>query len=186
MNPMSTRYSLKQRIKDNANNLKFNTSKRPPPVTFDQAFKMDILLLPLLIFLCLVSSSPVPQASNKSFACSQIQSWLTPNTNCQLNFSAPAQLAWDCLQSIPLNATGADQLAQSLKPYIQFQSTLSWLKNPPTEYADKLFGSVDLIGGLDQIVEKIKGEKYSGEYNVRPSKASKVPMPFMLIITVRI
>jgi hypothetical protein len=185
MNLTSIRYPPKQRTNDNANNLKFNTSTRPAE-TFDQAFKMDILLLLLLTFLCVVSSSPIAQASNTSVACSQIQSSLTPNTNCQLGFSVPAQLAWDCLQSIPLNATGALLLVESLKPYIQFQSTLSWLKNPPTKYADKLFRSVDLIGGLDQIAEKIKGKKYSGEYKVRPHVQAKVPMPFMLIITVRI
>jgi len=49
-----------------------------------------------------------------------------------------------------LDAPKAVQLAQSLKPYIQFQSTLSWLKSPPATYADKLFDPVDLIGGLDQ------------------------------------
>jgi hypothetical protein len=128
------------------------------------------LVLPLLLsFLRLVSSSPVPQqAAHASAACSQIQSSLTPPSNPQPGSSVigtvPAQLAWDCLQSIPLNSTGAIDLVQSLKPYVQFQSTLAWLKNPPAEYADKLFGSVDLVGGLNAIADKIQGEEYSGEY----------------------
>jgi hypothetical protein len=132
------------------------------------------MLLPLfLTYFGLVSSSLVPQSSNTSYACSQIQSSIV-TIDAQSGCYVPAQLAWDCLQSIPLNATGALQLVRSLKPYVQFQSTLSWLKNPPTEYRDTLFGPVDLIGGLDRITEKIKGEKYSGEYDVRQSKASKV------------
>jgi hypothetical protein len=128
------------------------------------------MVLPLLLsFLRLVSSSPVPQqVAHASLACSQIQSSLTPIANPQpgtaVTGTVPAQLAWDCLQSIPLNATGALDLVQSLKPYVQFQSTLAWLKDPPSEYAEKLFGPVDLLGGLDSIAEKVKGEEYSGEY----------------------
>src|ERR1700761_1160908 len=128
------------------------------------------MVLPLLLsFLRLVSSSPVPQqVAHASLACSQIQSSLTPIANPQpgtaVTGTVPAQLAWDCLQSIPLNATGALDLVQSLKPYVQFQSTLAWLKDPPSEYAEKLFGPVDLLGGLDSIAEKVKGQEYSGEY----------------------
>src|ERR1700761_1795305 len=128
------------------------------------------MVLPLLLsFLRLVSSSPVPQqATHASLACSQIQSSLTPIANPQPGSSVkgtvPAQLAWDCLQSIPLNATGALDLVHSLKPYVRFQSTLAWLKNPPEEYQDKLFGPVDLLGGLDDIAQKIKDEEYGGEY----------------------
>lgn len=128
------------------------------------------MLLPLFLTLfSLSSSSLVPQTSNKTFACSQIQSSLR-TISAQTGCYVPAQLAWDCLQSIPLNATGALQLVQSLKPYIQFQSTLSWLKNPPRNYRKKLFGPVDLIGGLDRIAENITEKKYSGEYAVRPSQ----------------
>src|ERR1700760_2541596 len=128
------------------------------------------LVLPLLLsFLRLVSSSPVPQqADHASHACAQIQSSLKPVGNLppgsSVKGTVPAQLAWDCLQSIPLNATGALDLVHSLKPYVRFQSTLAWLKDPPSEYAEKLFGPVDLLGGLDQIAEKVKGEEYSGEY----------------------
>jgi Peptidase family S41 len=129
------------------------------------------MVLPLLLsYLRLVSSSPVPQqATHASLACSQIQSSLAPIANPQPGSSVtgtvPAQLAWDCLQSIPLNATGALDLVHSLKPYVQFQSTLAWLKNPPAEYAEKLFGPVDLLSGLDNIADKVKNEQYGGEYD---------------------
>lgn len=128
------------------------------------------MVMPLLLsFLRLVAASPVPDvAMHPSLACSQIHAALKPIPNLPpgstLKGSVPASLAWNCLQSIPLNHTAAIDLVQSLKPYIQFQSTVSWLKNPPAEYSEKLFPAVDLLGGLDNIASKIKGNEYSGEY----------------------
>jgi hypothetical protein len=123
----------------------------------------------LLSFLRLVSTSPIlQQATHDTSACSHIQSSLTPlatpdPTGTVLG-TVPAELAWDCLWSIPINATGALDLVNSIRPYIKFQSTIAWLKNPPEEYSQNLFGPVDLLGGLDAIAHKIQDDEYGGEY----------------------
>lgn len=51
-----------------------------------------------------------------------------------------------------------------MRPYLQWQSTLTWLKNPPAEYVEKVQGPVDLISNLDKIQGKLKGEEYANEY----------------------
>ncbi|KAF4969642.1 hypothetical protein FSARC_3157 [Fusarium sarcochroum] len=70
----------------------------------------------------------------------------------------PAQLAEKCLKSIPfypkLAATFIDELAK----YMQWQSTLEALKNPPKSY---LSTSVDILGGLNTIRET----KYKSQWD---------------------
>jgi hypothetical protein len=76
----------------------------------------------------------------------------------------PAGIAWDCINSVPLNATSAKLLIESIKPYIEWQSTLTVLKNPPAEYVEKVQPAVDIMGGLDQIVGDIDSGKFANEY----------------------
>lgn len=49
-----------------------------------------------------------------------------------------------------------------MQGFIQFQSTLAWLKNPPAGYD---LPPVDLVGGLDQIAKKAASGVYHGEYD---------------------
>lgn len=76
----------------------------------------------------------------------------------------PAGIAWDCINSVPLNGTSAKLLIDSIKPYIEWQSTLTVLKNPPAEYAEKVQPAVDIMGGLDQIIGDVDSGKFANEY----------------------
>lgn len=62
-----------------------------------------------------------------------------------------AQLAWDCIQSVPLDTLNALELVRTIKPYLDWQSTTAYLKNPPAEYTAKIQSPVDIFGGLDKI-----------------------------------
>ncbi|KAF2672308.1 hypothetical protein BT63DRAFT_398595 [Microthyrium microscopicum] len=123
-------------------------------------------LFNLLICLPFSFASPLPQPDgNGQSPCAQIPAALTPNPSLPTSKGlVPAQLAWDCLHSIPINSTGALDLVESIKPYMSFQTTVAFLKDPPAEYAQKLFGSVDLVGGLDNIASKVRSGEYKGEY----------------------
>jgi len=70
-------------------------------------------------------------------------------------------LAFQCLQSVPLDKTAAVEFINWLKPYLQFQSTIGWLKNPPPSYQQP---AVDIFGGLDTISSKVSGNQYKNEY----------------------
>ncbi|KAF6826982.1 peptidase S41 family protein [Colletotrichum plurivorum] len=72
-----------------------------------------------------------------------------------------AQLAFDCLQSVPNKPGPAKDLIKSLKAYVQWQSTLSWLKNPPASY---MLPPTDIEGGLDKIGERAVAGQYKSEY----------------------
>lgn len=74
----------------------------------------------------------------------------------------PAKLAFDCLQSVPNKPDPAKELLKSLKTYVQLQSTLPFLKNPPASYK---LPAVDIEGGFQSIGEKVANNKYQSEYD---------------------
>lgn len=47
--------------------------------------------------------------------------------------TVPAQLAYECLNSIPFNQTAALQYLESMDPYLNWQSTYEYLADPPAE-----------------------------------------------------
>jgi hypothetical protein len=77
-------------------------------------------------------------------------------------------LVFQCLQSVPLDKTAAADFINWLKPYLQFQSTIGWLKNPPPSYQQP---AVDLLGGLDAISSKVSSNGYKNEYEFEAAVA---------------
>lgn len=43
----------------------------------------------------------------------------------------PAELAYECLNSIPFNQSAAAALLESMRPYLEWQSSTSYVKDPP-------------------------------------------------------
>jgi hypothetical protein len=82
----------------------------------------------------------------------------TPSAN--LAF-VPAQLAYECLMSVPVDIEGGLELIHGMKAYWQWQSTSAYLKSPP---AGRLDPPVDLFQGLDNIAKDLKAGKYQSEY----------------------
>ncbi|CAD6453756.1 e8157b09-e894-4fb8-b380-ee9cd711d897 [Sclerotinia trifoliorum] len=73
-----------------------------------------------------------------------------------------AKLAHDCLNSVPLNATAALQYVNGLEPYIEWQSDLEYLKDPPAEY---FYPALDVMGKLATVKSNLqKGGVYANEY----------------------
>ena len=100
------------------------------------------------------ASSPT---SSENFACASVSSLVATATAAVPTI--PASIAWDCLQSVPLNATAAVPWLESLKPYIAWQSTLAYLKNPPSGYLEP---AVDVYGTLDEMIANVNN--YANEY----------------------
>jgi len=73
----------------------------------------------------------------------------------------PIQLANDCLSSVPLVPEDATKFVNGMLLYLQFQSTLAYLKDPPKDYP---LPAVDLLGGIQKIADKISNGAYTGEY----------------------
>ncbi|KAM3504446.1 hypothetical protein MY11210_008344 [Beauveria gryllotalpidicola] len=68
-----------------------------------------------------------------------------------------------CLKSVPVATDRDIALLDYLRPYIEYQSTIEILKNPPEEY---LLSGVDLMGGLEAMQQKLKGNEYKTQFDV--------------------
>ncbi|KAK1593784.1 uncharacterized protein LY79DRAFT_513634 [Colletotrichum navitas] len=76
------------------------------------------------------------------------------------NPSVSAKLAHDCLRSVPLHKEAAITLVDAIRPYLEWQSNLAYLKNPPVGYEPEPF---DPVGHLQKVRERLVADAYSGE-----------------------
>lgn len=75
----------------------------------------------------------------------------------------PPSVGTACLKSVRV-APGPDMdLLDYLRPYIEYQSTLELLRDPPEEY---LLPGVDIIGGMKAMKQKLKSNGYETQYDV--------------------
>ena len=70
-------------------------------------------------------------------------------------------MAFQCLQSVPLNTQDAVALIDSIMPYMQWQSTLAYLRSPLSGY---MFEAIDLLEGLKKISQNVIDQVYNSEY----------------------
>ena len=90
---------------------------------------------------------------------------LASNSTLQIAAGFPAldpDLALSCLNSVPLDRTGGLKQLEGLKTLINFQSDLSYLKDPPSGW---LYPGVDVHASLNGMTEKLQNGGYNGEYS---------------------
>ena len=88
------------------------------------------------------------------------QRYLTDTATRPLKF--PASWASNCLKSVPLNASLSSAFVDYVEPYLQFQSTLAYLKDPPIGYT---LPGVDILGGLAQIKSSLETFMYDSQWD---------------------
>ena len=88
-------------------------------------------------------------------------------TPCQKIFSSDYVLflasdAYDCLITAPFNATVASGLVAYYRDFLQFQSTLAYLKDPPPSYQQP---SIDVLASLDALEAQVQVGAFKTEYD---------------------
>ena len=114
-----------------------------------------------------LSSPLTPQLhtrQNASSPCAQVSASVATQTAAVP--TVPAQLAYECITSVPFNQSAALALVDGVVPYFRWQSNTVWLKDPPEEYAEKVQPGIDIWGGLEKIREKVVGGEYENEFEV--------------------
>lgn len=109
-------------------------------------------------------SQPLYPRHNASSPCAQVSASVATQS---VPFpTVPAQLAYDCITSVPFNQSAALALVDSMYPYIKWQSSTAWIKDPPAEYVEKVQDPVDVWAGMDKIRGKVNSGEYKNEYEV--------------------
>ncbi|KAF2688720.1 hypothetical protein K458DRAFT_475396 [Lentithecium fluviatile CBS 122367] len=75
----------------------------------------------------------------------------------------PGQAAEDCLRTVPIDKSEDLALLDELKLYINWQSNLAYLREPPEGYNEP---RVDVIDELDSIRQNLEDDKYEDEYTL--------------------
>ncbi|KAI9154940.1 Peptidase S41 family protein ustP [Paramyrothecium foliicola] len=73
-----------------------------------------------------------------------------------------AEIAFKCITSVRLSAKEATETMEMAKQYAAFQSSLTWLKDPPKSYQ---VPGVDVLARIDEIIEKIADDGYKSHYD---------------------
>ncbi|KAJ9612286.1 hypothetical protein H2200_003883 [Cladophialophora chaetospira] len=76
------------------------------------------------------------------------------------SFRLPPDVAYACQQSVPLVEEDTLDLLTGLKAWFQWQSTLAWLKDPPTDWP---FAPVDLMAGLEDLSDQVQDGTLTSE-----------------------
>ncbi|MCJ1250249.1 hypothetical protein MMC30_007475 [Trapelia coarctata] len=126
------------------------------------------LLIDATLWSALVAASPYYGAVTSSIKangaaytpCATVSSLWAQQTDTVAPL-VPIQLAKDCLNSVPIVPEEATKLVKGMLPYLQFQSTLVFLKDPPKDYP---LPAVEILGGIQKIANNIANGVYPGEY----------------------
>ncbi|KAJ4369800.1 hypothetical protein N0V83_005564 [Neocucurbitaria cava] len=97
--------------------------------------------------------------------CAKVSQYMYGDGTTVVKQQIPADIAWACLSDVPFNASSAKALIKSIRPYMDWQSTIDVLKNPPAEYVEKVQPAIDIIGGLDKIDADIDAGSFKNEYD---------------------
>ena len=121
-------------------------------------------------FAALVAATPLQQENSleqraSNTACAEVSRSVATQTAAATP-TVPAKVAWDCIQSVPLNKSAALNLLDSINPYIDWQSTTAYLKDPPEEYVEKIQPPVDIHAGLAKIRDNVANGGFKNEYEV--------------------
>ncbi|KAL8391774.1 hypothetical protein RB595_002110 [Gaeumannomyces hyphopodioides] len=115
--------------------------------------------------LLLGAASAVPAPSTGGEPCGKIAptaaEYMAASPNAP-NPRVPARMAWECLQTVPNKVGPAQDMIRSLKTFVNWQSTLPFLKAPPRDYGQP---STDIQQGLDDIADGAQNGRYKSEFD---------------------
>ena len=128
------------------------------------------------LFFALSSAAPAPSGTTdapapQSTACGDIINSCSTYSSSGIlkhstdeglpDYTFTAKQAYDCLVSVPFNPAVATDFVKYYNDTIQFQTTLAYLRSPPSGYQQP---PVDLIQSLDQIQEHINSGAFQNQY----------------------
>ena len=85
-----------------------------------------------------------------------------------------AALAYECLNSIPLNKDAAIALVDAIEPYLEWQSDSPFKADPPKGY---FYPGYDLFAALAKVRSNLVANKYANEYTFQSDLYATVFAP---------
>ncbi|KAF2119140.1 hypothetical protein BDV96DRAFT_487670 [Lophiotrema nucula] len=76
----------------------------------------------------------------------------------------PAQVAQDCLKSVPIDKEEDLALISELTNYLSWQSNIAYLMDPPEGYNEE---RIDIVDEILKVKDGLENDKYDNEYDVQ-------------------
>ncbi len=114
----------------------------------------------------LLSASPVA-AQKASTPCQSLSSMSAAFTSMfpkATQALVPAQVATDCLKSVPIDKNEDLALIKELLLYVNWQSTLAYIDNPPKGDTS---GRVPTLSSIAKITSDLQNDKYKDEFSLQ-------------------
>lgn len=117
--------------------------------------------LPLLVSIFPLGTESLPVANDATLIskspCAEVGYYMLQTDST----TVPAELAYECLKSVPLHATEAKALHRSLPAYLEWHTTFSYVKDPPAKYQMPAY---DFWATFDHIRVKLENGSYLSEW----------------------
>ncbi|PTB61712.1 hypothetical protein BBK36DRAFT_1131123 [Trichoderma citrinoviride] len=114
----------------------------------------------------LISSEPTSSTgvASATAPCARVSAlWAAQKSNSpHATPTVAAEIAHDCLRSIPLGKDAAIELVDAMVPYLSWQSDSAYKAHPPAGYP---FPGYDIFANLAKIKADLQADKYDGEYS---------------------
>ncbi|GAB1728181.1 hypothetical protein NU195Hw_g6128t1 [Hortaea werneckii] len=112
------------------------------------------------------SSKPTASGNGTEGPCASVSRLVASFTSASPSATptVPAQLAYECINTVPFNQSAAVALMDSIRPYLDWQTTIEYLADPPAEYASKVQAPYDFWAEWDGIYQKVMNGAYTSEY----------------------
>ncbi|PWY71795.1 hypothetical protein BO94DRAFT_608436 [Aspergillus sclerotioniger CBS 115572] len=122
-----------------------------------------LLVLAVGLSVTAAPSRTMHPSRDQTEACLQIKAQYDQATRLNVTDSiiVDGELAHQCLLSMPFDSHNGTLFVQEFRKFIEWQSTLDVLKDPPSGY---LSPAVDILGGLDRIQAQAAQGAYSSQY----------------------
>ncbi len=117
-----------------------------------------LLLQTLPLTLIFAAPAPAPDTTTTS---PPPQSTICGDIVNSCNETFTARQAYDCLTSVPFDPAVATNFIRYYNDTIQFQSTLAFLRNPPSSYQQP---AIDIEAGLQRIQNDINSDAFANQY----------------------
>ncbi|KAF2399582.1 hypothetical protein EJ06DRAFT_522458 [Trichodelitschia bisporula] len=112
-----------------------------------------------------LTKAPLLPRASATGACAEVsasQAETRKATAVATILKVPADTAYECLTSVPLDVQGGLELIDGLKAYWQWQSTTAYLKEPTSDWDNP---KVDIFQELDDIAANLKSGQHKNEYH---------------------
>ena len=119
------------------------------------------LLFHHILPLSIIFAAPAPAQDTTSTSLPP-QSTICGDIVSSCNDSFTARQAYDCLTSVPFDPAVATNFIKYYNDTIQFQSTLAFLKSPPSSYQQP---AIDVQAGLQRIQDDKNNAFFSKKYS---------------------